>query len=86
LKERTRLGTRLYQLRAVGECYFLREAAEIDFPIRAWIDLRRETLTSRGDIIHEQRLGGNRGGGLQGDAVALQTPHRWKRQPGSGLR
>jgi hypothetical protein len=86
LEERTGLGTRLYQLRTLRECYLLREAAEIDFPIRAWIDLGREALTSRGDIIHEQRLGGNRGSGLQGDAMALQTPHRWERQPGSGLR
>jgi len=64
LEERTGLGTRLYQSRTLRECYLLREAAEIDFPIRAWIDLGREALTSRGDIIHEQRLGGDRGGGL----------------------
>ena len=83
LEERTCIGTWLYQLRPFGECYLLREAAEIHFPIRAWIDLGREALTSR-DIIHEQRLGGNRGSGLQGNAVALQTPHRWERQPGSG--
>jgi hypothetical protein len=68
----------LYQIRALRECYLLREAAEIDFPIRAWIDLGREALTSRSDIIHEQRLGRNRGGGLQGDAVALQAPHGWE--------
>jgi hypothetical protein len=75
LEERTCLGTWLYQIRTLRECYLLREAAKIDFPIRTWIDLGREALTSRGDIIDEQRLGGNRSGGLQGDAVALQTPH-----------
>jgi hypothetical protein len=84
LEERAGLGTGLHQLRTLRKCHLLREAAEIDFPIRAWIDLGREALTSRSDIIHEQRLGGYRGGGLQSDAVALQTPHGRERQPGSG--
>jgi hypothetical protein len=53
LEERTCLGTWLYQLRTVGECYLLREATEIHFPVRAWIDLGREALTSRGNIIQE---------------------------------
>jgi hypothetical protein len=75
LEKRAGLGTRLYQIRTLREGYLLREAAEIDFPIWAWIDLRREALASRGDIIHEQRLGRNGGGGLHGDAVALQTPY-----------
>jgi hypothetical protein len=84
LEERAGLGTRLYQIRTLRECYLLREAAEINFPVRAWIDLGREALTSRGDIIHEQCLSGNRGGGLQGNAMALQTPYGRERQPGGG--
>jgi hypothetical protein len=53
LQEGPGLGTGLYQLRTLRECYLLGEAAEIDFPVRAWIDLGREPLTGLSDIIHE---------------------------------
>jgi hypothetical protein len=64
LEERTCLGPWQHPFRALREGDLLREAAEIHFPVRAWIDFGREPLTSRGNVVYEQRLGRNRGRGL----------------------